>query len=249
MTQSPVPDLCPNPTEKQNPSPRSRTSGSRGPPDRLLRSVLLGRRLQARKRSEDPWDAGGLRLPRSADPSDPSPALVRDRFCCLAWRKEAFYSPKAALSSHSSGRSALPTATSASGADPVSVADQEPQRSANMHAELDVAAEAAIGRVRTEEVLPVQPPGAPDASTFSRTERRIAIHANGAAAGVNANTVDPAHRLRERPAPGAGVRACRRREHQSCSYDANGSPQDQPSEQKSHRGTAGDFRGAYSPSS
>lgn len=196
-----------------------------------------------------PGTPGVFRLPRSADPSDPSPALVRDRFCCLAWRKEAFYSPKAALSSHSSGRSALPTATSASGADPVSVADQEPQRSANMHAELDVAAEAAIGRVRTEEVLPVQPPGAPDASTLSRTERRIAIHANGAAAGVNANTVDPAHRLRERPAPGAGVRACRRREHQSCSYDANGSPQDQPSEQKSHRGTAGDFRGAYSPSS
>jgi hypothetical protein len=103
-----------------------------------------------------------------------------------------------------------------------------------MHAELDIAPEAAIGRVRTEEMLPVQPAGPPDKSTFPGAERRTAMDAHGATPGVNASAVDSPHRLRERPAPRARMSACRRREHQSCSYDANGSPQDQPSEQKSH---------------
>jgi hypothetical protein len=103
-----------------------------------------------------------------------------------------------------------------------------------MHAELDVAPEAAIGRVCTEEVLPVQLASLPDTSTFPGAERRTAMDAHGATPGVNASAVDPPHRLSERPAPRARMSACRRREHQSCSYDANGSPQDQPSEQKSH---------------
>ena len=103
-----------------------------------------------------------------------------------------------------------------------------------MHAELDVAPEAAIGRVRTEEVLPVQLAGLPDTSTFPGAERRIAMDAHGATPSVNASAVDPSHHLHVGPAPWAGMSACRRREHQSCSYDADGSPQNQPSEQKSH---------------
>ena len=119
--------------------------------------------------------------------------------------------------------------------DPVSVGDQEPPCPENMHAELDIAPEAAIGRVRTEKVLPIQPAGPPDTSTFPGAKRRITMHAHGATPGVNASAVDPSHHLHVRPAPRAGMSACRRREHQSCSYDGNGSPQDQPSEQKSHR--------------
>jgi hypothetical protein len=89
---------------------------------------------------------------------------------------------------------------------------------------LDVATEAAVCGVRAEEVLPVPLSCPTDRPALAGAKRGFAVDANGADAGMNASPVDPSHRLRESPAPGARMRSYWLREHQSCRNDADGSP-------------------------
>jgi hypothetical protein len=89
---------------------------------------------------------------------------------------------------------------------------------------LDVATEAAVCGVRAEEVLPVPLSCPTDRPALAGAKRGFAVDANGATTGMNASPVDPSHRLRESPAPGARMRSYWLREHQSCRNDADGSP-------------------------
>jgi hypothetical protein len=110
--------------------------------------------------------------------------------------------------------------------DPVRVSDEEAELAAHVDTEPDIATEAAVRRVRAEEVLPVPLSCTPDRPAVAGAERGVAVDANGAAARMNASAVDPSHCLPERPAPGAGMRSYGVREHQRCRNNADGSPHD-----------------------